>query len=119
MEPFDSCSSPSGRLMLSDFTTRVLSHEADGASLDLEFSGLSLNVAAGYTGLVTKGASTIELSKADLNDYTNTGVNFASPRVIELVQLTLLALPGQRIAVSALAQQDLRGTPSGSGGRQR
>ena len=100
-----------GRLMLSDFTTRVLSHEADGASLDLEFSGLSLNVAAGYTGLVTKGASTIELSKADLNDYTNTGVNFASPRVIELVQLTLLALPGQRIAVSALAQQDLRGTP--------
>ena len=86
MEPFDSCSSPSGRLLLSDFTTRVLSHEADGVSLDLEFSGLSLNVAAGYTGLVTKGASTIELSKSDLNDYTNTGVNFASPRVIELVQ---------------------------------
>ena len=48
-----------GRLLLSDFTTRVLSHEADGVSLDLEFSGLSLNVAAGYTGLVTKGASTI------------------------------------------------------------
>lgn len=99
-----------GRLMLSDFTTRVLSHEADGMLLDFEFSGISLNVAAGYTGLVTKGGSTIELSKSDLNDYTNTGVNFASPRLVELVQATLLTLSGQRLVVSAIAQQDLRGT---------
>jgi hypothetical protein len=99
-----------GRLVLSDFTTRVLSHEADGVLLDFEFSGISLNVASGYTGLVTKGASTIELSKSDLNDYTNTGVNFASPRLIELVQATFLTLPGQRLAISAIAQQDLRGT---------
>ncbi len=99
-----------GRLVLSDFTTRVLSHDADGVLLDLEFSGISLNVAAGYTGLVTKGASSIELSKSYLNDYTNTSVNFGSPRVIELVQATLLTLPGQRLAVSAIAQQDLRGT---------
>jgi hypothetical protein len=100
-----------GRLLLSDFTTRVLSHEADGLSLDFEFSGFSLIAAGGYTGLVTKGASTIELSKSDLNDYANTGVYFASPRLIELVQATLLALPGQRLAVSAILQQDLRGTP--------
>lgn len=100
-----------GRLMLSDFSTRVLAHDADGILLDFEFSGFSVNAAAGYTGLVTKGASTIELSKSDLADYTNTGVNFASPRVVEMVQATLLALPGQRIVVSALAQQDLRGTP--------
>jgi hypothetical protein len=99
-----------GRLVLSDFTTRVLSHEADGVLLDFEFSGISLNFATGYTGLVTKGASTIELSKSDLNDYANSGVNFASPRLIELVQATLLTLPGQRVAVSAIAQQDLRGT---------
>ena len=99
-----------GRLMLSDFSTRVLSHEADGLLLDIEFPGLSLNIASGYTGLVTKGASTIELSKSDLNDYTNTGVNFASPRVVEMVQATVLLLPGQRIAISGIAQQDLRGT---------
>ncbi len=100
-----------GRLMLSDFSTRVLSHEADGFFLGFDFPGISVNVAAGYTGLVTKGASTIELSKSDLNDYVNTGVNFASPRVIEIVQATVFALPGQTIAVSAVLQQDLRGTP--------
>jgi Alginate export len=100
-----------GRLVLSDFTTRVLSHEADGLFLDFDFPGISLNVGAGYTGLVTKGASTIELSKSDLNDYVNTAVNFASPRLIELVQATLLTLPGQTLAVSGILQQDLRGTP--------
>jgi len=71
-----------GRLVLSDFSTLVLSHEADGFFLDFDFPGLSVNVAAGYTGLVTKGASTIELSKSDLNGYTNAGVNFSSPRVV-------------------------------------
>ncbi len=100
-----------GRLMLSDFTTMVISHEADGVFLDFEFPAVSLNVAAGYTGLVTKGASTIELSKSDLNDYANSSVNFASPRLVELVQASLLSLPGQRISVSAILQQDLRGTP--------
>ena len=99
-----------GRLMLSDFTTMVIAHEVDGVFLDLEFPALSVNVSAGYTGLVTKGASTIELSKSDLNDYANSSVNFASPRLIELVQAALLSLPGQRITVSAILQQDLRGT---------
>ena len=99
-----------GRLMLSDFTTMVLSHEADGVVLDFEFPAVSLNVSAGYTGLVTKGASTIELSKADLNDYANTGVNFASPRMVEQVQASLLSIPGQKLTVAVILQQDLRGT---------
>jgi len=100
-----------GRLMLSDFTTMVVSHEVDGVFLDFEFPAVSVNVSAGYTGLVTKGASTIELSKSDLNDYANSGVNFASPRLVELVQASLLSLPGQRISVAAILQQDLRGSP--------
>lgn len=100
-----------GRLMLSDFTTMVVSHEVDGVFLDFEFPAISVNVSAGYTGLVTKGASTIELSKSDLNDFANSGVNFASPRLVELVQASLLSLPGQRISVSAILQQDLRGSP--------
>ncbi len=99
-----------GRLMLSDFTTMVMSHEADGVFLDFEFPAVSVNVSAGYTGLVTKGASTIELSKSDLNDYANSGVNFASPRLVELAQVSLLVLPGQKITVAAILQQDLRGT---------
>jgi hypothetical protein len=70
-----------------------------------------VNVSAGYTGLVTKGASTIELSKSDLNDYANSNVNFASPRLVELAQIAFLGLPGQRISLSAILLQDLRGTP--------
>jgi hypothetical protein len=100
-----------GRLMLSDFTALVVSHEVDGVFMDFEFSAVSVNVSAGYTGLVTKGASTIELSKADLNDYADSGVSFASPRLVELVQASLLTIPGQRISASAILQQDLRGTP--------
>jgi hypothetical protein len=100
-----------GRLMLADFTTLVVSHEVDGVLLDFEFPAVSVNVSAGYTGLVTKGASTIEVSKADLNDFANTGVYFASPRLVELVQASLLVIPGQRISLSAILQQDLRGTP--------
>jgi hypothetical protein len=100
-----------GRFLLSDFTTDVVAHGADGVFLDFEFPAVSVNLSAGYTGLVTKGASTIELSKSDLNDYSNTDVYFASPRLIELVQATLLSLPGQRLVVSAILQQDLRGTP--------
>src|SRR5271157_5274913 len=99
-----------GRLMLSDFTTMVMSHEADGVFLDFEFPAVSVNMSAGYTGLVTKGASTIELSKSDLNDYANSGVNFASPRLVELVQASLLSIPGQKLTVSAILQQGLRGT---------
>src|SRR5271165_290151 len=52
-----------GRQLLSDFTTMVMSHEADGVFLDFEFPAISVSLSAGYTGLVTKGASTIELSK--------------------------------------------------------
>ena len=100
-----------GRLLLSDFTSMVIAHEADGVFMDLEFPAVSVNVSAGYTGLVTKAASTIELSKSDLNDYANSSVNFASPRLVELVQLAFLGLPGQKISVSAILQQDLRGGP--------
>lgn len=99
-----------GRLLLSDFSTLVVSHEADGVFLDLEFPAVIVNISAGYTGLVTKGASTIELSKSDLNDYADSSVNFASPRSIELLQIALLGPPGTRLSLSAIAQQDLRGT---------
>ena len=100
-----------GRLLLSDFTSLVVSHEADGVFLDIELPTVSVNVSAGYTGLVTKGASTIELSKSDLNDYADSDVNFASPRLVELAQVAFLGLPGQRISLSAILQQDLRGGP--------
>ena len=99
-----------GRLLLADFTTLVVAHEVDGVFLDFEFPAVSVNAAAGYTGLVTKGASTIELSKSDLNDYANSGVSFASPRLVELVQASLLSIPGQKISASVILQQDMRGT---------
>jgi hypothetical protein len=100
-----------GRLLLSDFTGLIFAHRMDGVYVDLEFPVLSVNFGAGYTGLLMKGSSTIELSKSDINDYSSTSVLFASPRLVELIQAALLSIPGQKIILSVILQQDLRRTP--------
>jgi len=100
-----------GRLQLSDFTGLVVDHRMDGVYVDVEFPFLSVNLSGGYTGLLMKGSSTIELSKWDFSDYSSTNVLFASPRLIELAQFALLTIPGQKLFLSVVMQQDLRGTP--------
>jgi hypothetical protein len=100
-----------GRLLVSDFTGLLVAHRMDGVYVDLEFPVLSVNLSAGYTGLLIKGSSTIELSQSDINDYSNASVLFASPRLIELVQAALLTIPGQKLFLSVIMQQDLRRTP--------
>ena len=105
-----------GRLPLADFATEVLSHRVDGVFLDLESTAISLNLGAGYTGLVAKGSSTIQLSKSDLNDYENTKFALASPRLIEQAQAALLGIPGQS---SSSRPSCSRTCADGAGSRRR
>ncbi len=99
-----------GRMALSDFTGYVLNHKADGVSLGFEIPALSADVSAGYTGLIIKGASSIAVSWADVNDAANPAVWFAPPRLVETARVVFLDVLGQRITVSGVFQQDLRDT---------
>jgi hypothetical protein len=99
-----------GRALFSEFTGLVLGHKADGIQLGLDYQGWSVSLAAAYTGLVSKGASTIELSRTDVTDVADTGVIFAPPRLVETLAVDVRFLSGQRVSFSCLLQQDLRGT---------
>jgi hypothetical protein len=99
-----------GRMPFSDFTGLVLNQKADGIMLGVEIPALSARVSAAYTGLVSKGASSIALSRNDVNDVSNPLVYFAPPRLIETVGVSILDILGQKLTVSGAFQQDLRDT---------
>ena len=99
-----------GRLGISDFTSQVLSHRADGMSFDFQYPQLEVIFSLGYTGLLLKPTSAIFLSKADIADITNPNVFFATPRLLGLLQISVPAVLGQTITLSGVFQQDMRDT---------
>jgi hypothetical protein len=99
-----------GRIILSDFTGFILNHKADGLALGIEIPFLSADISAGYTGLVSKGASSIAVSRTDVNDVMDPAVYFAPPRLVETVRIGFPDLLGQKLTVSGVFQQDMRDT---------
>jgi hypothetical protein len=99
-----------GRMVFSDFTGFVLNHKADGIKLGMEFPLLTAGISVGYTGLVSKGASSMTISRSDVNDVANPAVIFAPPRLIETVRVRFLDILGQKLTVSGVFQQDMRDT---------
>jgi hypothetical protein len=99
-----------GRSPFTDFTGLVLDQNADGLSMTVEFPIVSVSAGAAYTGLLLKPSSTILLSRADVNDAANPAVIFATPRLLQLVQLTFPSVFRQRITVEAIVQEDMRDT---------
>jgi hypothetical protein len=99
-----------GRAPFSDFTGLVLNHKADGFLFEFQYPDSALTFSAAYTGLVSKGASTITLSKADIADVSNASVIFAPPRLVEMVSFSVFSLLGQKVTLSAIFQEDMRDT---------
>jgi len=93
-----------GRVTLSEPTGLILNHPGDGFKLDLDYGGLDLVVATGYTGFVSRVSSGISLTRADeihASDY------FASPRLVGSITGSATFFDTQKFTLSALAQKDL------------
>ena len=97
-----------GRFRLSDFSSRVVSHTADGISFGASYPAADLTFAIGYTGLLLNQSSRIFLSKAD-NFDTAAGQTLAAPRAIALLTMRFPELVlRQDVTLSMVAQEDLR-----------
>jgi hypothetical protein len=99
-----------GRNFFSDFSGLVLSQKADGFSFDFGYPSVTVRLQAAYTGLVQKGASTIALSKADVNDVADQNVYFAPPRLFQSVAVIFSSFFGQELSFEAILQEDMRDT---------
>ena len=103
-----------GRFSAEDFSKYVLDHRIDGFKLSFNYLNAVFSTALGYTGFLVKPNSSILLSKADYTDSNNSKVLFASPRVVGIVDLTLINIFKQELSFSLLFQQDLRSAFSGT-----
>ena len=93
-----------GRVALSEPTGLILNHPGDGFKVALDYDGLNLEVAAGYTGFVNRINSGISLTVEDQNRAEEW---FASPRMIGSIQADTTLFGGHKFTFSALAQKDL------------
>jgi hypothetical protein len=93
-----------GRVAFSEPTGLILNHPADGFKLALDYGGVNLSVAAGYTGFVNRINSGISMTIEDQNQAQQW---FASRRMLGSVQADTTLFGGQKFSFSALAQQDL------------
>ena len=94
-----------GRQILQDPGMLVVSHSVDGIMLGMGLNGSSLDLQAGYTGLVNENASNLNLSVNDLAG-SHPG-SFTAPRMIEKLTWALPGFYQQNLTLSLLAQQDL------------
>jgi hypothetical protein len=89
----------------------VLDHRVDGLRFSLATRWGRLRAGAGYTGLLLKPTSDIELSKLDTADEAKVDVRLAPSRLIEQLEITFAELVlRQDVVFSAVLQQDLRPT---------
>jgi hypothetical protein len=94
-----------------EFSGYVLDHRVDGLRFSLATRWGRLRAGAGYTGLLLKPTSDIELSKLDTADEAKVDVRLAPSRLIEQLEITFAELVlRQDVVFSAVLQQDLRPT---------
>jgi len=98
-----------GRIPFRDFTDLVIAHRADGVELKFSLPFLAASLSAGYTGLLSKPRSSIIMSKTDLKNISGETLFFASPRLVEKLDVRFLEVfLRQDLFFSVIAQQDLR-----------
>lgn len=98
-----------GRLRYLDLSGFVLNHRADGASFALSLSEMTVYGSLGYTGLQLKPESGVNMSLADSADDLDDDVHFAPKRLFQQLRLVYPELlPGQKLSIETLFQQDLR-----------
>jgi hypothetical protein len=98
-----------GRIIQSDFTGYVLDHRSDGLAITTTNPAFNLTLSAGYTGLLLKPVSYINMSKGDVLDLIDDTEFRAPPRLIEVVTLSFPELfCRQNIDLSFVGQQDFR-----------
>jgi hypothetical protein len=98
-----------GRFFMREFSGYVLDHRVDGLRVSLATRWGRLRAGAGYTGLLLKPTSDIELSKLDTADDAKVDVRVAPSRLVEQLEITLAeVLLRQDVVLSAVLQQDLR-----------
>jgi len=101
-----------GRFLVSDFTRHVLQHKLDGMRFGFNLPFMSIEVGAGFTGLLFVPSNSIMLTQSDLavnGDAPDHGFALSSPKLIEHLYVTF---PGlflrQDLLFSFLFQQDLQ-----------
>jgi hypothetical protein len=98
-----------GRFIVSDFSGFVLNHKLDGMQIAYSNAVTDISFFAGYAGLLLKPYSTIQLTKEDISDTSDSDVFFAPPRFIGMLQIAFPELfPKHTLTTSFLAQIDLR-----------
>jgi hypothetical protein len=87
----------------------VLSHRIDGGQVAFNYPNAAVTLSVGYTGLLTKPASNITMSRLDERDRDDDDVFFAPPRLLGRADVEFPELfAGQSLFVSAVFQEDLR-----------
>ncbi len=99
-----------GRFHFADPTGYILSHTADGASVNLLFPRLRIKLDGGYTGLLLNPSSDIRISDIDFTEKFDEDEEFFGPkRLFTQGQLTFTDLGAlRRWVFFGLAQFDLR-----------
>ena len=96
-----------GRYQLTDSGGLVVDHRADGVSLSLDYPGIGLRLAGGYTGLLLKQNASIRMSAEDLTDLLDQQTTTASPRLIALLEISFPELVWrQNVLLGGVAQFD-------------
>ncbi len=96
-----------GRLVVSDFTGYVVSHPLDGGRLVFRNSFLNVELCGGFTGLLFKGDSLLDMSIAD-NNYSPSLLPLVPPRLIGVLTLNFPELfLAQTVNLSVVGQLDM------------
>jgi hypothetical protein len=98
-----------GRIQWNDTSRFIASGFFDGLNTAFVAGGFQFSIACFYTGLLHKKSAVIKMNTADLADYADSGVWFASRRVLGSLALSTPPFGGfvDSIDLEALAQFDL------------
>lgn len=98
-----------GRYTVSEPTGLVMSHDIDGVGVRIAYRSFDLALDAGYTGLLNKEFSRLNMSLRDSADATDSDVYFGPPRFLGQVRAAMPELVlGQNLSVALVVQEDLR-----------
>ncbi len=97
-----------GRFVFADFTERVLRTRADGLRLGIESARMDVTAGLGYTGFVLLPNTTVQLSRADVNDDADDKL-LGPPRLVGFLAFMLPEyISGQDVVITFVGQKDLR-----------
>lgn len=98
-----------GRFAFTDTSGLIFDDRIDGLSLSLDFPSVTTSVSGGYTGLLTKENSAIQVSGDDAIDALDDNEALAPPRIVSGLSFIFPEIIGRQSAsVEALAQWDAR-----------